>query len=79
MIRLLGVIANVEVVVERQVIVGALDKPSRWRVVVVGGEREAGVLGDLEHRLHQALAEGSLADDQRAIVILQRAGDDLGG
>ena len=40
-------------------------------------QRKPGVLGDLEDRLHQALAEGRLADDQGAIMILQRAGDDL--
>ncbi len=40
---------------------------------------EAGVLAEVVDGLHQALAEGGFADDQGAIVILQRAGDDLGG
>ena len=34
---------------------------------------------DLEDGLDEALAKGGLADDQSAVVILQRAGDDLGG
>ena len=46
---------------------------------MVGGEREAGVFGDIEDGLHEALAEGGLADDEGAVVVLQRAGDDLGG
>ena len=30
-------------------------------------------------QLHRALAERRLADDQRAVVVLERAGDDLAG
>ena len=45
---------------------------------MVGGEREAGVLGDLEDGLDETLAEGGLADDEGAVVVLQGTGDDLG-
>ena len=67
----------VVVVVERNARVVALDEPARRRVVVIGGQRQAGVLAEVVDGLHQALAEGGLAHDQRAIVILQRAGDNL--
>ena len=60
-------------------VVGALDEPAGRREVVVGGKGEAGVVGDLEDGLDEALAEGGLADDQGAVVILQGAGDDLSG
>ena len=43
-----------------------------------GGQRQAGVFGQRIYGLHQALAERGLAQDQAAVVILQRAGDDLG-
>ncbi len=59
-------------------IVVALDEAAGRRVVVVGGEGEAGVFADLEDGLNQALAEGGFADDQGAIMILEGAGDDLG-
>ena len=60
-------------------VVVALDEAAGRRVVVVGGEGEAGVFGDLEDGLDEALAEGGFADDQGAVMILQRAGDDLSG
>ena len=44
---------------------------------MIGGQRQAGVLAEVVDRLHQALAEGGFAHDQGAVVILQRAGDDL--
>ncbi len=67
----------VVVVVERNACVVALDEAARGRVVVIGGQRQAGILAQVVDGLHQALAEGGFADDQRAVVILQRAGDDL--
>ena len=69
----------VVVVVERNARVVALDEAARGRVVVIGGQRQAGVLAEVVDGLHQALAEGGFAHDQGAVVILQRAGDDLGG
>ena len=46
---------------------------------MVGGEGEAGVFGGVEDGLDEALAEGGLADDEGAVVVLQGAGDDLSG
>ena len=42
-----------------------------------GGQRQARVLGQWIHRLHQALAESDFTGDQSAVVILNRAGNDL--
>ena len=71
-----GVVAVV-VIEERDVGVVALDQPSAGRVVAVGGQRQAGVLGQREHGLHQALAERRFAQNPGAVVILQRARHDL--
>lgn len=79
LVCLLGGVAHVVVIVERDVVVGALDEASAGRVVVKGREREAGVVGDLVDRLDEALAKGGFAYDEGAVVILQRTGDDLCG
>ena len=50
--------------------VAALDKATGRCVVVVGGQGEASVLGDLEDGLNQALAEGGFSNDQGAVVVL---------
>lgn len=71
--------ADVVVVVEGDVVVRALDESPRGGVVVVGGEGEAGVLGDLEDGLDEAFAEGGFADDESTVVILECPGDDLSG
>src|SRR5205085_8405342 len=42
-------------------------------------ERQARAVGEVEDPLHEALAEGYLADDEAAPVILNRPGDDLRG
>ncbi len=57
----------------------ALDGDVAGREVLGDGELEGGLLGrDLgEDELHAALAESLLAHDQRAVVVLERAGDDL--
>src|SRR3981081_2993079 len=68
------VISDVVVVVERDVVVVALDQAAGGRVVVVGGESEARVLGDGEDGLDKTLAEGGLAAEQGATMILQGAG-----
>ena len=54
----------VVVVVERDVGVVALNETSGRRVVVIRGQREAGVFAQVVDGLHQALAEGGFADDQ---------------
>ena len=46
---------------------------------MIGCQREAGVLAEVVDRLHQTFAEGGFADDQGAIVILQRAGNNFSG
>ena len=38
---------------------------------------EAGVFAEVVDGLDEALAEGGFADDEGAVVILKRAGDDL--
>src|SRR5690606_20605422 len=44
-----------------------------------GHVAQLATVGQRHHRLGDALAEGLLADDHRAVVLLQGAGDDLGG
>src|SRR5262249_1596370 len=65
-----------EVLVEG-LVPGTLNHAAAGREVAARREREAGAFADLVDRLHERLAERLLADDERAIVILQRAGDDL--
>ena len=69
----LGFAAIVVVVVERDIAVVALDEASARGVVVSSGERKPGVFRQRLHRLHQTLAERDFADDQAAVVILNRA------
>ena len=69
----------VVVIEERDVGIIALDQAAAGRVVVRGGERQAGVIAQRENGLHQSLAEGGLAQNPGAVMILQRAGDDLRG
>jgi len=78
-VGLLGAVADEEVVVGRNAVVVALDEAARGGEVVVCGEGEAGVVEGVEDGLDEALAEGGLADDEGAVVVLQGAGDDLGG
>src|SRR6185437_12702958 len=75
---ILLVIVHVEVVVQRDAFVGPLDQPSAGRVVMGGGQGQAGAIVEPHYGLHQTLAEGRLADDQATVVVLHRAGDDLG-
>src|SRR5688500_8302704 len=56
----------------------AVDAAAAGEVVVARRELQGcRALGEREEHLHAALAERALADDQRAVVVLQRAGDDL--
>ena len=58
---------------------GALDRTASRRVVTRRGETERAVTAALQrdHGLHRALAERVGADDERAVAVLQRAGDDF--
>ncbi len=69
------------VLVDRDVRTDALglDRLARRRVVVRDRQLDAGVVRQRPHGLHRALAERGLAHDHRALVVLQRAGDDLRG
>src|SRR5205823_6537833 len=73
------VLAIVIIVVKRDVAVVTLNQASAGRVVTRGGQRQPSVLRKRIDRLHQALAEGDLAYDQAAVVILNRSGNNLGG
>ena len=42
-------------------------------------QRQAGMLAERVHGLHQALAKTRFADHQRPVMILQGSGHDLGG
>ena len=67
------------VVVERNPVVFPLDQPSRGCVVVIGRQREAGVFREVVDRLHQAFAKGGFAHNQRPVMVLQSARNDLRG
>ena len=71
-------LAVVIVVVERDVRVVALNQASARRVVLGGRQRQAGVFRQRIHGLHQTLAKCVFADDQPAIVVLNRARNNLG-
>jgi hypothetical protein len=52
-------------------------RPAR-RVPLAGGELDGVAAVEPVDGLHEALAERGRADDDRAVMVLQRAGDDLG-
>ena len=56
-----------------------LNEPPAWRVIARRRDRSARALRQPIDRLHERLPERRLSDDERTIVILQRAGDNLGG
>ena len=56
-----------------------LDRAPAGRVVARGGELDRGVVAQRHDGLHRALAEGLRAHHLGALVVLQRAGDDLRG
>ena len=68
----------VVIVVEREIGVIALNQASARRVVLGSGECKAGVLRQRIDGLHQSFTEGDFADNQAAIVVLDRSGDDFG-
>ena len=61
------------------VLAPALDRPAAGREPPRRRELERRFGRKLPQRLHQTLAEGRRSDDQRAVVILQRACDDFSG
>ena len=76
-VLVLFALAVVVIVVERDVGVIALNQTSARRVVLRRGQRQAGVLGERIDGLHQTFAESGFADNQSAIMVLNRAGNDL--
>src|SRR5687767_8903084 len=56
-----------------------LNQPSAGRVVASGCECETGVPADAVDGLHERFPECGFANDERAIVVLQRTAYDLGG
>ncbi len=67
----------VEIVVERNILVIALDQAAAGRVITGRCQRQAGVLAQAGNGLHEALSEALLADHQAAVMILDRAGNDF--
>ncbi len=70
-------VAVVIVVVERNVRVVALDEATTGCVIPRCRKCQAGVFGQGINSLHQTLSECDFADNQAAIVILNRSGHDL--
>ena len=54
-----------------------LDRTAARRKPFAGRELELVAAIEFVHALHEALSKARLTDDERAIVILQCAGDDL--
>ena len=65
------------IVVERDVRIVALNQASAGRVVVSGGQSQASIFGERINGLHQAFAKSGFADNQPAIMILNRASHDF--
>ena len=61
------------------VLIIALDEAAAGRVVFGDGQQQRAIAGEREGRLHQALAESAFAEHPGAIMILQSAGQNLGG
>ena len=59
-------------------LVGLLYAAARGRVVAGDGEADLAAVGESDLLLHEALAEGSAADDGAAVVVLDGTGEDLG-
>src|SRR5207244_13225553 len=74
-----GNFALVVVLIERDGFVITLNQSPARSVVASGGEREARVFAERLYGLYEPFAECSLADDEAAIVILHRAGDNFRG
>ena len=55
----------------------ALNEAAAWSVIVLRCEGQTGIVTQWVHGLHQTLAEGGVAENPGAIVILQSARDDF--
>src|SRR5579863_6632804 len=58
-------------------LVVTLDQASAGGVIVSGGECQSGIFGERINGLNQPFAEGNLARDQAAVMILNSSGDNL--
>ena len=76
---MIGNFALVVVLIERDGFVIALNQSAARSVVAGGGEREARVFAERLYGLYEPLTERSLTDDEAAIVILHRAGNNFRG
>ena len=66
-----------DIIVEMGII--ALEGPAARRVISGDRQGHGRILGQREHLLDQAFSPGILAQDQAAVMIHDRPGDDLGG
>ena len=71
-LHLLGIVLNA-------VFVGTLDATTRRRVVTRGGEADDGAVGQVERSLYQTFAEGTTADDDATVVVLDGPRENLAG
>ncbi len=55
----------------------ALDRASAGGVVTRRGQSQRGAVRQRHNGLHRALAEGARAENQRAMIVLERAGNDF--
>jgi hypothetical protein len=78
-LHVLGFVLVIVVIEERLIGVIALDEAAAGCIEMGRGERQAGVFGERIDGLHQPFAESGFAQYPAAIVILQGAGDNLGG
>src|SRR6185503_21288739 len=65
------------VVVVTTIRVITLNQSTRRREVFGNRQQQSRVVIQLERKLYEAFAEGRFTDDERAIVILKRPGDDF--
>src|SRR5262249_52044872 len=77
--RVIGDLALVVILVERNRLVVALNEAAAGRVVASSRQGKAGVFAERLNGLHEALAESGFAYNQATIVILHGAGDDFCG
>ena len=78
-VGILRAVAIVVIVVKRNVAVVALNQAPAGRVVARRGQSQSGIFRQRIHGLYESFAEGDFADDQAAVMILNRSGNDFGG
>src|SRR5581483_6470917 len=74
-----GVRLDLDQLAVRQELTRLLDRPAVRRVPATGRELERVPAIEREQALHKALSERRRPDNERAVMVLQRADDDLGG